>query len=105
MESIYCKKLHAAEQLLLAASALLLCSEYKTSVFFRKYPHIFFDLKSFLWNVPLTVKIRKKIIDQILGYISFCFEFCAITPRIIKCNRPSCSKNEPNTKLNHIFIG
>ena len=39
--------------------------------------HIFFNLKSFLLKCPLTVKIRKKIVDQILGYINFCLKICA----------------------------
>ena len=38
------------------------------------YPHILFHLKIFLWKGPLTVKVRKKFIDEILSYISFCFE-------------------------------
>ena len=39
--------------------------------------HIFFHLESFLWKRPMTVEVRKKIIDQILGYISFCIEIRA----------------------------
>ena len=35
--------------------------------------YTFFYLKSFLRKCSLTVKVRKKIIDQVLGYISFCF--------------------------------
>ena len=60
----------------MAASALSLSSAYKTFVFseINPVPPIFFHLKSFLWKGPLTVKVRKKIIDQILGYISFCIE-------------------------------
>ena len=57
-------------------------------------PYIFFHLKSFLWKGPLTVKDRKKFIDQILSYISFCFEISAHLghlfvepPKIIKFNR------------------
>ena len=55
-------------------------------LFFQKltpYPHIFFHLKSFLLKGPLTVKVRKKIIN--------------------KFNWWSCSKNQPNTKLNQIL--
>ena len=40
-------------------------------------PHNCFHLKPFLWKGPLTVKVRKKFIDQILSYISFCFEIRA----------------------------
>ena len=64
--------------------------------FFQKltsYPHIFFHLKHFLWKGPLTVKVRKKKIDQIWGYISFCIEILANlghlfakTPKINKFN-------------------
>ena len=65
----------------MAASALSLSSVLSlTSVFseISPVPHIyFFHLKSFLWKGPLTVKVRKKIIDQILGYISFCIEIRA----------------------------
>ena len=63
----------------MAASGLSLICAYKTSVFQKlaPYPNIFFHLKSFLWKGPSTVKVRKKIIDQILGYISFCFEIRA----------------------------
>ena len=52
---------------------------YKASVFAKinPVPPICFHLKCFLWKGLLTVKVRKKIIDQILGYISFCFEICA----------------------------
>ena len=81
----------------MAASALSLSSVLSlTSVFseISPVPHIyFFHLKSFLWKGPLTVKVRKKIIDQILGYISFCIEIRAYlgnlfarTPEINKFN-------------------
>ena len=40
-------------------------------------PAYFFSLKIFPVEGPLTVKVRKKIIDQILGYISFCIEIHA----------------------------
>ena len=79
-----------------AASTLLLNSAHKGSVFseINPVPPYFFHLKSFLWKVLLTVKVRKKIIDEILGYISFCFEIpadlghlFAKTPKIIKFNR------------------
>ena len=36
------------------------------------WSHIFFHLKAFLWNGLL--RVRKKIIDQLLAYISFSFE-------------------------------
>ena len=59
----------------------------------------------------MTVKVRKNIINQILGYINFCFEMrphlvhlFAEIPKMVKINRWSCLENEPNTKLNHIFI-
>ena len=73
----------------MAASAVLLSTAHKTSVFseIKPVPPFFFffffffsHLKSFLWKGPLTVKVRKKIIDQILGYI-------AETPEINKFNR------------------
>ena len=61
---------------MVAASALSLSSTYKASVFseINLVPPYFFHSKFFLWQGPLTVKVRKKIIVQILGYISFCFE-------------------------------
>ena len=46
-------------------------------VFLENNPviHVFSHQKSFLWKgSPLTVKIRKKAIDQILSYISFYIE-------------------------------
>ena len=50
--------------------------------------------KPFVWIDALTAKDRIKIIDQILGYISFCFEsrahlshLFALTPKTIKFNR------------------
>ena len=64
----------------MAASALSLSSTYKTSVFLEINPvpsYFFFHLKSFLWKGPLTVKARKTVINQILGYISFCIEIRA----------------------------
>ena len=63
----------------MGASALSLSSAYKASVFseINPVPPYFFHLKSFLWKGPLTVKVRKKIINQILGYISFCSEIRA----------------------------
>ena len=62
-----------------AAFALVLSSACKSSIFSESSPiaPYFFQLKSFLWKGLLTVKVRKKIIDQILGYISFCFEIYA----------------------------
>ena len=46
----------------MAASALLLSSAYKTSVFseINPVPLYFFHLKPFLWKGPLTIKIGKK---------------------------------------------
>ena len=63
----------------MAAPTHSLSSAYKASVFSEidPVPLYFFYLKSFLWKGPLTVKVRKKIIDQILGYISFCSEIRA----------------------------
>ena len=60
----------------MAASALMLSSTEKASVYseINPDPHIFFHLKYFLWKGPLTVEVRKKFIDQILSYISFCFQ-------------------------------
>ena len=54
-----------------------LSSTYKASVFseISAAPRYFFHLKSFLSF--LTVKVRKKCIDHILSYISFCFEIRA----------------------------
>ena len=74
-------------------------------------PSFFFHLKSFPWKFPLTVKAREKNMDQILSYISFCFEIrthlghlFVYPPKIIQFNSWSSLKNEPSTKLNHIFI-
>ena len=60
----------------MAVSAFLLSSAYKPSVFseINPVPPILFHLKSFLWKGPLRAKIRKRIINQILDYISFYFE-------------------------------
>ena len=76
---MYCKESPVTEWLPVAASTLSLSSLYKTSVFSEidPVPPIFFHLKSFLWKAPLTVKVRKRIIDQILGYISFFIEIHA----------------------------
>ena len=77
---MYCKESPVTEYLLVAASTLSLSSAYKTSSFFQKlarYPHVFFQLQSFLWEGPLTVKVRKNIIDQILGCISLYIEMRA----------------------------
>ena len=67
------------EKLFVAASALSLSSTYKATIVseINPIPHIFFHLKSLLWKDPLTFKMRKKFINQILSYISFCFEICA----------------------------
>ena len=62
----------------MAAAALSLSSTYKASVFseINPVPPYFFHLKSFLWEVPLTVKVKGPplLVNQILSYISFCFE-------------------------------
>ena len=70
---------YIAEKLLVAASALSLGSTYKAFIFseINPDPHTFFHLKSFLRKCPLTGKVRKKIINQILSNISFCFEIRA----------------------------
>ena len=67
------------EKIFVAASALSLSSSYKASVFSETnpVPPYFVHLKSFLWKGHLTVKVRKKFINQILNYISFCFEINA----------------------------
>ena len=96
----------------MAASALSLSTAHKTSVFseIKPAPPYFFHLKSFLWKGPLRVKVRKKIIDQVLGYSTFCIEtrahfghLFAETPEINKFNRSSCAKIESNTELNHFL--
>ena len=59
----------------MAPSTLLLSSASKPFLFSEIRYSYFFSLK-----IPLTVKIKKKkkkIIDQILGYISFYFEILA----------------------------
>ena len=68
-------------------------------------PPYFFHLKSFLWKGSLTVKITKKI-DQNLGYISFYFEIRVHlghlflqTPKAIKFNRWFCSKKWAKPKV------
>ena len=47
---------------MVAASALLLISAYKATVFseINPVPHTFFHLKSSLWKGPLAVEVRKK---------------------------------------------
>ena len=67
------------EKLFVAASTLSLSSTYKASFFseINPVPPHFFHLKSFLWKDSLAVKVRKTFIDQILSYISFCFEIRA----------------------------
>ena len=61
----------------MAASALSLSSAYK-AVFQKlaSYPHIF-KLKILPLERPSESQSYKGIIDQILGYISFCFEISA----------------------------
>ena len=98
----------------MAVSALSLRSAYKTSVFSEIIPVLpyLFQVKYLSYGkVRWQSKLEKKIIDQILGYISFCIEIRAYlghlfawTPEINKFNKWSCSKNEPNAKLNRIFI-
>ena len=97
-EQIYCKKASAAEQLLVSASLSRYVLHRKLSLFQKvtPYSHIFFHLKYFLWKGPLRVRLRKKIIDQILGYISSYFEICAhlghLFAKINMFNWWSCSK-------------
>ena len=104
-EQIYCKKASAAEQLLVSASLSRYVLHRKLSLFQKvtPYSHIFFHLKYFLWKGPLRVKIRKKIIDQILGYISFYFEICAhlghLFAKINMFNWWSCSKKGAKHKV------
>ena len=65
--------------MLVAASALSLSSASKASVSSECNPVLPYPLhlKFFLWKDLLTAKVRKKIIDQILAYISFHFEIHA----------------------------
>ena len=65
---------------MVATSAISLSSAYKASVFseINPVPLYFFHLKSFLWNGPLAVKVRKKIINQILDNIGFCLKYLHI---------------------------
>ena len=83
----------------MSGSSLSLSSANKISVFSEINPVpnfflFFFDLKSFLGIGPLTVKVRKKFLDQMFGYIRFCFEIrahvghlFARTLKIVKFNR------------------
>ena len=94
---------------MVTASALSLSSAYSFR-FFTLLIH-FFHLKPSLCKGPLTLNFTKEIINQILGYSSFCFEISAYlgqlfasTPKTIKFNRRSCSKNEQNAKQNHTII-
>ena len=91
----------------MAASTLLLSSACKASPFSESTPvsPYFFSLKILPMEGPFDSQSRRKIIDQILGYISFCFEIhthvdhlFAWNPKIIKFNSWSCSKNKPGTK-------
>ena len=61
---------------MVAVYSLLLSSVYNASVFsdINPVPLYFFHLRSFLWKELMTDKVRKTIIDQNLGYISFSFE-------------------------------
>ena len=71
---------YTEEKLFVAASALWLSSTHKASVFSEINPvppYFFFHLKFFLWKGPLTVKVRKKFIDQVLSCIRFSFEIRA----------------------------
>ena len=85
----------------MAASALFLSSTYKVSVFpeINSVPSIYFSLKILLMERSSDSQSLEKIINQILGYINFCFEILAHlghlfakTRKIIKFNRWSCSK-------------
>ena len=82
----------------MSGSSLSLSSANKISVFSEINPvpnfFFFFDFKSFLGIGPLTVKVRKKFLDQMFGYIRFCFEIrahvghlFARTLKIVKFNR------------------
>ena len=82
----------------------------KLPVFFSEInpvPPYFPHLKSFPWKGHLTVKVeKKKIINQILSYGSFCFEIRAHLghlfpqpPKIIKFNRWSCLKKWAKHKI------
>ena len=80
---------------------LLLRSAYKASTFFQKltsYPHILFNLKSFLWKGPLIVKVRKKkssirfCLNQFLCWNTCTFRSSFHINSANKFNRWSCSK-------------
>ena len=61
----------------MATSGLLLTSTYKASVFSESYPtppFIFFSLKVLPMERSSDSQSKKNIMDQILGFISFCFE-------------------------------
>ena len=66
----------------MAASALLLISAYKTSVFseikiaYTLIFFFFFSLKILSMERSSDSQNKKKIMDQILAYISFCFQVC-----------------------------
>ena len=62
----------------MAASALLLRSAYKASVFseINPEPAYFFHLKYFLWKGALTVKVRKNHRSD-FGLHQFCIEIRA----------------------------
>ena len=62
----------------MAASALLLRSAYKASVFsqIKPVPPYFFHLKNFLWKVALTVKVRNNHRSD-FGLHQFCIEIRA----------------------------
>ena len=63
---------------MVAASALSLSFAYKASIFSEINPvPPYLHLKSLTWKGPLTDKVRKKLIDQFLGYSSFYFEISA----------------------------
>ena len=88
--------------MLLAASALLLSSAYEASIFsqFNPITPYFFHLKYFLWKGPLKVRVRKKIINHILGYNSFCFEIRAHLGNIFYL---LTSRTEKNSLVIHWF--
>ena len=66
-------------------------------------PHIFFHLKSFLWKGLLTVKVRTKFIDQILSYISFCFEIRVLLTFLIYWSLELRKEYDEPLFLNLIF--
>ena len=95
----------------MAASSLLLSSEYKASVVFSEInpvPPYFLSLK-ILWKGHLAVKVEKNHrsdfeLKQFLFWNSAHLgHLFRQTPKIVKFNRWSSLKNMRNSKLNHIY--